>query len=94
MFAPVEETNNSHALYQKVGDVNCWLGYCANGSWVVGDSKDGDENRGWACSASSGLSQPTEASVWKVKSVDSMWVEQAAVRVESALPVGATQYQC
>jgi hypothetical protein len=84
VFAMVDELYNGHPLYQKVGDPSRWLRYCPSGAWAISgtESKLANTDNGSACSVNTGMSFPSEASVWKV-AVDGEAVEQAAVRVEA-----------
>jgi len=85
VFALEEELYNGRALYRKVGDPHCWLWFAPNSCWVISDtaSKDANNNTGYVFSSSSGLSLPTDSSVWEVW-VDDELVKQAAIRVQPA----------
>jgi hypothetical protein len=88
VFVPVDEKQNSRPLYRKDGDPNVWLRICPNDKWMVSPNEDkvANNNNGWAESVNTGLSLPTDASVWNVWD-GNVWVEQAAVRVEFAVCV-------
>ena len=88
MFVPVDEKQNSRPLYRKDGDPNVWLRNNSNDFWVVStnEAKVANSNNCWAYSVNTGLSLPTDASVWNVWD-GKKCVEQAAVRVEFAVCV-------
>ena len=88
VFVPVDEKQNSRPLYRKDGDPNLWLRKCPNDYWIVStnEEKVANSNTGWAHSVNTGLSLPTDASVWNVWD-GKKCVEQAAVRVEFAVCV-------
>jgi len=69
---------NDHAIFSKDGDTDWWLVYAKNNYWMVTDteSKVANDTTGYASSVNSGMSLPTETSLWQVL-VDDEYVQQA-----------------
>jgi hypothetical protein len=68
---------NDHFLFQKQGDPDKFLRYAANGAWMVGDTKNKDENNnlGWAFSSNGQRYLPEDTGSWTVFS-NGKWVDQ------------------